>query len=222
MSAALGPLLALAALVAGLVAFVRLPPRRALAALVLSFAVALAMLRQFAFAGLLAMIGARIWQQGDRGGGRPSPGQRSQASTRHLSMTLDHDTGDMDGQVLEGASAGRWLSDLSAAEVQALLAEIEAAGDDDSLSLLHAWLDRQGEKDGKRQERQPGGAQAPRSDGRMSEAEALRILGLQPGATLEEIRAAHRRLMKRVHPDLGGSGALAAMINAAKERLEAG
>ena len=216
MTAAIGPVLAVLALAAGLVAFVRLPPRRALAALVISAAVALAMLRQFALAGVVAMVGARLWQRADHGGGRPSRGQRSEARTRYLAMVLDHDTGAMEGEVLEGAFAGRRLSELSAGEVQALLHEIEAAGDHDSLSLLHAWLDRRGEAHAQGQ----GGA--PASDGRMSEAEALRILGLEPGASPDEIRAAHRRLMRRVHPDLGGSGALAAMINAAKERLDPG
>jgi curved DNA-binding protein CbpA len=54
----------------------------------------------------------------------------------------------------------------------------------------------------------------------MTEAEAYRVLGLAPGASLEEVREAYRRLMKRVHPDLGGSSALAAMLNAAKEILD--
>jgi curved DNA-binding protein CbpA len=54
----------------------------------------------------------------------------------------------------------------------------------------------------------------------MTEAEALRILGLEPGASRDDIRAAYHRLMRRVHPDLGGSDELAAMINAAKERLD--
>lgn len=218
MTAAIGPLLALVAVGMGLVAFVRLPPRRALAALVISFAIALGLLRQFAIAGVLGMVGANLWQRAGVAGGRPSAGQRSEARTQWLAMVLDHDTGAMEGEVLEGDFVGRRLSDLSAAEMQALLAEIEAAGDNDSLSLLHAWLDRQSEA----YERQQGAAEPPQADGRMSEAEALRILGLEPGATIEEIRAAHRRLIKRVHPDLGGSGALAAMINAAKERLDAG
>jgi curved DNA-binding protein CbpA len=56
----------------------------------------------------------------------------------------------------------------------------------------------------------------------MSEAEAYRVLGLAPGASVEEVRGAYRRLMRRVHPDLGGSSALAAMINAAKEVLDPG
>ena len=56
----------------------------------------------------------------------------------------------------------------------------------------------------------------------MSEAEAYRVLGLSPGASLDEVRLAYRRLMKRVHPDLGGSGVLAAMLNEAKQVLDPG
>jgi hypothetical protein len=133
-------------------------------------------------------------------------------------MTLDHDSGAMDGEVLAGAFAGRRLSDLAAEELHGLMDELEAAGDEDSLSLLQAWLDRRGGASGGPR----SGAQPPPADGPMTEAEALRILGLAPGASADEIRAAHHRLMRRVHPDLGGSDALAAMINAAKERLDPG
>lgn len=48
---------------------------------------------------------------------------------------------------------------------------------------------------------------------------ALRILGLEGAPSPAEIREAHRRLMKRAHPDLGGSAELAAKINAAKDAL---
>jgi membrane protein implicated in regulation of membrane protease activity len=217
-TAALGPLLALASLAAGLAAFLRLPPRKALAALVFSVAAALACLRQFALAVPVAMVAASLWQRAGSGGGARSPGGQSRARSDRLAMTLDHDTGEMDGQVLEGGFAGRLLSELSAAELQALRAEIVTAEDEDSLVLLDAWLDRTGAA---REESPEAEAPAP-GGGPMSEADALRILGLAPGATLDDIRAAHRRLIKRVHPDLGGSDALAAMINAAKARLDPG
>jgi DnaJ homolog subfamily C member 19 len=48
---------------------------------------------------------------------------------------------------------------------------------------------------------------------------ALAVLGLKPGASTEEIRAAHRRLLRTVHPDHGGSAELTRQVNAARDIL---
>ena len=126
-------------------------------------------------------------------------------------MTLDRDTGEMDGEVLTGPLTGETLSRLDASDLQMLVRHFTDVEDEDSLSLLLAWLDRR-----------RGGPDQPPPDGgkAMGEAEACRILGLEPGASLEEVREAHRRLIRKVHPDLGGSSALAAMINDAKDLLD--
>lgn len=53
----------------------------------------------------------------------------------------------------------------------------------------------------------------------MSREEAFAVLELQPGATREEIIAAHKRLIQKMHPDRGGSTHLAQKINRAKDKL---
>jgi len=53
----------------------------------------------------------------------------------------------------------------------------------------------------------------------MRPAEARALLGLAPGASLEQIREAHRRLIAKVHPDAGGSAGLASQLNAARDAL---
>jgi DnaJ homolog subfamily C member 19 len=59
----------------------------------------------------------------------------------------------------------------------------------------------------------------PRPSGPMGVDEAWQVLGLQPGASEEEIRAAHRRLMRAAHPDSGGSDWMAARVNQARDVL---
>jgi curved DNA-binding protein CbpA len=53
----------------------------------------------------------------------------------------------------------------------------------------------------------------------MTRAEALSVLGLAEGASEEQIRAAHRRLMQSAHPDRGGSDWLASRVNEARDLL---
>jgi hypothetical protein len=140
----------------------------------------------------------------------------SSVRSRFITMTLDHDTGLVEGRVVAGAFKGADLGELGAEDTRLLLAEV--ASDPDSLALLETWLDKNragwreyfaGQEAGGTAER---GAVDP-------DQEAYEVLGLRPGATGEEIREAHHKLMKGVHPDQGGSNYLAAKINAAKDRL---
>jgi DnaJ-domain-containing protein 1 len=150
--------------------------------------------------------------------GQKSPGQRSRVATSMLAMELDHDSGTMDGVVLAGPLQGRKLSSLNPAELRALHSQC-AGAPDQSRVLLEAWLDRlkpEWRQDWGGSARSAGGMAA---GGAMSRDEAYAVLGLKPGATDEDIRAAHRRLMKEFHPDRGGSDYLAAKINQAKDLL---
>ncbi|MFQ5775021.1 MAG: DnaJ domain-containing protein [Kiloniellaceae bacterium] len=150
----------------------------------------------------------------------PQPGQASEVGTRFLKMTLDHDTGVMSGVVLEGRFRGRALEELDLEDLVELWREFRAS-DAQSAAVLEAYLDRtQGEA--WREVAAQGaasGAGGPAPGGAMTREEAHEILGLAPGASQEEIREAHRRLMQKLHPDHGGSNYLAAKINQAKDLL---
>ncbi len=149
----------------------------------------------------------------------PSPGQASEVETRFLRMTLDHDSGEMTGRVTEGRFAGRVLEELELDDLIALWAECRAE-DAQSAAVLEAYLDRsQGEAWREAAAQGGAGPRAPTGAGTMSQEEACDILGLEPGASRVAIHEAHRRLMQKVHPDLGGSNYLAAKINQAKALL---
>lgn len=164
------------------------------------------------FAPLLAQAW-RSWQSARTfaRGGQATPGQESRVSTAMLEMVLHHDSGRMTGTVLRGRFAGTDLGELDLAALRALLAEC-AAEDPESVPLLEAWLDRS------HPEWRDAAPPAP-AEGPITRAEALAILGLAEGASEEEIRAAHRRLMRAAHPDQGGSAWLAARLNAARDLL---
>jgi hypothetical protein len=150
--------------------------------------------------------------------GRFSPGKISRVRSALLEMELDHDSGGMDGTILQGPLAGRRLSGIDETGLRHLYREC-LAGDPEGARLLEAYFDRRfprwredAQRDGNPR---PGHPQS----GSMTEQEAYDILGLQPGASLDEIRQAHRTLMKKLHPDQGGSTYLAARVNQAKEVL---
>ena len=152
---------------------------------------------------------------------RKSAGQKSGVRTDTIEVVLDHDSGSMQGRCLKGRFAGRELASLREAELLRLLDEIGGA-DSQGAALLEAYLDRRCK--GWRERRSAGGskeqARAPRdTNGGMSRKEAYEVLDLKPGASEEAIRAAHRRLMMKLHPDRGGSTYLASRINEAKDVL---
>lgn len=168
----------------------------------------------------LAGGGGGIGGAGLGGKQRPRPGGASQVRTDFLAMTLDHDSGDLSGEVLAGSFAGSRLSALSEPDLRALAAEL--AGDPDSAALLESWLDRAHPGWRETQDRETSAAGASGASpppGAVSREEALAILGLEDGADAEAVRAAHHRLMRRLHPDAGGSDWMAAKLNQARDRL---
>jgi hypothetical protein len=206
-------------------AFMTLPPatlarsiRNGGGYLLLLAAAGLALLRQFAIALPLAFIGFAVLKRGGFGGAKPTKGGASNVQSAGLDMRLDHDTGEMDGRVLAGRHEGELLSDL---DLEKLFEVAEDFRDDpESLSLLEGYLDRTFPRWRDNFQDDAGArARPPPGPGAMSKKEAYNILGLEPGAGDAEIRKAHRRLMKQVHPDHGGSAALAARINEAKDTL---
>jgi hypothetical protein len=153
----------------------------------------------------------------------PAGGQTSTVATAFLRMTLDHDTGSMEGTILRGRFAGMRLDELGPADLLALLRECRAE-DEEGARLLEAYLDRvhpewREELAGERTGGGGSGAGARSTSGDMSVEEAYAILGLSSGADAEAIKEAHRRLMVKLHPDHGGSDYLATKINRARDVL---
>ena len=165
--------------------------------------------------GLMGNIASRV-----RNARGPSQGQSSGISTRYLRMSLDHDTGAMDGEVLEGRYAGQMLSQLGESQVVDLLTET-LEEDPQSAELLETYLDRTYGPNWRDAAEDQSATQQPRapSSGPMTRSQALDILGLKDGATSDDVREAHRHLMRQHHPDRGGSSILAAQINQAKDVL---
>ncbi len=148
--------------------------------------------------------------------GHKSSGQVSRVRSNFVEMTLDHDTGAMSGTIVAGRLKGTTLDALEFSTLTGLLAEF----DEESRNLLAAYLDRRqpGWREDVHDRAAAGGGGAARS-GKMTEEEAYQILGLEPGASASEIGRAHRGLMKKLHPDQGGSTYLAARVNEAKDVL---
>jgi hypothetical protein len=188
------------------------------------------------FSGTIFRWASRIWRtaaflRGIRGlfqqvntgsSQKKSSGQTSEVQTDAIRMVLDHDTGDMAGEVLIGEFAGQQLSELGLQNLISLHRFLSE--DHESLSILEAFLDREhptwNEDYGSARKDNAHNDHAGKSrSGEMTTAEALEILGLEPGANIDEIKQAHRRIIQKLHPDRGGSTYLASQVNEAKDFL---
>ena len=158
--------------------------------------------------------GAKGWQT-PGAGEAPGTDQGSDVRTRFVVMHLDHASGHVSGQVLDGRFAGRALESLGVEDLIELLRESQV--DPDSARVVEGYLDRRDPNwRAQQSEETPSSATDP---GTMSRDEAYKVLGLKKGADAEVIKVAHRRLMSGLHPDKGGSDYLAQQINRAKDVL---
>ncbi|HET7255910.1 MAG TPA: DnaJ domain-containing protein [Xanthobacteraceae bacterium] len=146
-----------------------------------------------------------------------SAGQVSRVRSAFVEMELDHDSGAMRGRILAGRYEGAALDALDVATLAGCLPDI----DEESRALLMAYLDRRdpGWRENSQTDSTTGSGRRGWSTGKMTEEEAYQILGVQPGASAKDIGLAHRSLMKKLHPDQGGSTYLAARVNEAKDVL---
>ena len=178
--------------------------------------------------GLVGMLASVLVAQAMRGGSNPfaamgkaagwgAKPKPSVARSASIEMQLDRESGRMSGFVTAGPRAGQALDRMTRSECLEVYAYCRS-DDPEGAALLEAYLDRrfpawrqaqQGDADAR-----PGNW-----DGSLTRDQAYEILGLAKGASREEVVAAHRGLMKKLHPDHGGSTALAARVNQAKDVL---
>jgi hypothetical protein len=139
---------------------------------------------------------------------------RAPVQSKYIRMTLNHDSGDINGEVLAGQFKGMTLDQMN---LEVLLQDCQ--DDEESVALLQAYLDRVYADTWQQQAGTLGQQQTANAPSEMSREEALQILGLSSEASEAEIVEAHRRLMQTLHPDCGGSAYLAVKINLARDTL---
>ena len=161
---------------------------------------------------------ARMRQAHGTGASAAGTGGSSDVKTRFLHMWLDHETGVMSGKVIDGPYKGWRLNDMGVSDLVRLLHQCER-DDPESSRVIAAYLERTYPdwRESGESKFEAGGSAS--SLGVMDRAQALKVLGLAKGATANDIKEAHRRLISGMHPDHGGSDFLAAQINQAKDVL---
>lgn len=144
----------------------------------------------------------------------PPGGQSSGVDTQTLSMHLDHDSGQLSGTVNSGRWQGYKLEQMGEHELLDLYHHC-CQFDVDAARLLENFLEQQLGANWRERQHQENRS----AGGEMVHDEALAILGLNAGASREDILQAHRKLMQKLHPDRGGNDYLAAQLNQARDTL---
>ncbi len=189
-------------------------------AVLASFAV---LLRGNVWAALLT-FGIGLWLLGRvsrRGRGAMARGSSAISRVRSamIEMDYDHADGAMTGRIIAGPHEGHSLDRLDRGQCETIYA-ICRRDDADGARLLEAYLHRRFPGwHAARQADGDAGERRARHSSRMSEDEAYEVLGLRRGAARDEIVRSHRTVMKKWHPDQGGTADLAARANEAKEVL---
>ncbi len=173
----------------------------------------------------LPLGGFGAWLLANRSGGwfgGKGAGASSRVRSAMIEMELDLASGAVRGVVLAGADEGKSLDEMSRPQCEALY-RLCLRDDPDGARLLEAYFDRRfpgwraaGDAWGDARGQQAHAAPRP---GVMSEDEAYEVLGLHKGASRDDVVRSHRSLIKKLHPDHGGSTDLAARVNEAKDVL---
>ncbi|QBR72538.1 molecular chaperone DnaJ [Beijerinckiaceae bacterium] len=177
----------------------------------------------------IGLGGLGAWLLGWRGGSlqrlfgssrKPNPQKTSFVRSAMIEMELDHESGKMRGTILAGPDEGKSLDSLTRPHCEAVY-DMCCRDDPEGARLMEAYLDRRfsGWRAASQNQGHAGRRRSGRRSSIMSEDEAYEVLGLQKGASDEEVVRSHRSLMKKLHPDHGGSTDLAARVNEAKDVL---
>lgn len=170
---------------------------------------------------LQQVIQRRRFQQGASQNPNQDSTENSEVQTIFLAMTLDHNSGEISGTVIQGKFHNRSLASLDLQELQSLYSELEQH-DNEGKTVFESYLEQRFGEDWydmlfPSQQRAQSHNRNHNSD--ISVAEAQQILGLQEPYSEADIISAHKKLMQKLHPDRGGNNYLAAQVNGAKETL---
>jgi DnaJ-domain-containing protein 1 len=184
----------------------------------ISAGILLFLFRSVVLAIPLMILGMTLLLLKNAGAASARAPKTSTVRSTHLEMTLDHESGTIDGRILFGKREGQLLSNLTLHELLEYSVEIET--DTETVKLFQTFLDNVHPDWRDQYEEQSARRDAPSPpSGEVSQDQAYEVLGLEAGCTDEDIRKAYHRLIKRVHPDSGGTAALMAQVTEAKDRL---